>query len=147
MVDSNDNYSVNNASDERGNPPKEFLLADLAGAEQADHIFDSLVERNGEVRQTAEALRATRLSNQVSNAEITGGDLEDDLYQAEVVGEEAVGGQNPTPDQNITENLQKAMGISAMDGEPVRTHSRLEQRDNHRWELDPASAEDYSDRV
>jgi hypothetical protein len=67
------------------------------------------------------------------------------LYQAEVVGEEAVGGQTPTPDQNVTEQLLRAMGISSVDGEPVHTREKLERRDQVRWELDPLSSEDYQE--
>ncbi len=79
----------------------------------------------------------------VTHADVTGGDLDDNLYQAEVVGEEAVGGQTPTPDQNVTEKLLQAMGVASVDGEPVQTKEKLERRDRVRWELDPLSSEDY----
>ncbi len=62
------------------------------------------------------------------------------------MGEEAVGGENPTPDQNVTEDLMRSMGIDAAEGESVRTQEKLQQRDRQRWELDPASSEDYQDR-
>ena len=80
---------------------------------------------------------------ETEEADVTGGDLDNNLYQAEVVGEEAVGGQTPTPDQNVTEELLHAMGIDSVDGEAVRTKKKLEWRDNHRWELEPESSEDY----
>ena len=81
--------------------------------------------------------------NLVANADVRGGDLDDNLYQAQVVGEEAVGGQTPTPDQNVTEKLLQAMGVASVDGEPVHTREKLERRDRVRWELDPLSSEDY----
>ena len=74
---------------------------------------------------------------------MTGGDVDDNVYQAEVVGEEAVGGQTPTPDQNVSEQLLEAMGIASVEGESVHTREKLERRDQSRWELDPLSAEDY----
>jgi hypothetical protein len=63
------------------------------------------------------------------------------------VGEEAVGGDNPTPDQNVTDALLQSMGIDAADGEPVHTLDKLEWRDKKRWELDPESSEDYLDHL
>ena len=76
---------------------------------------------------------------------MTGGDVDDNVYQAEVVGEEAVGGQTPTPDQNVTEELLQAMGIASVEGESVNTREKLELRDQSRWELDPLSSEDYQE--
>ncbi len=78
-----------------------------------------------------------------SGTDLTGGDLDNDWYQASVGGEEAVGGDNPTPDQNVTEQLLHSMGVDSVDGELIYTKEKLERRDRERWELDPSSAEDY----
>ncbi len=102
-------------------------------------IFDNLVDRDTGLGRTLEKLKTTMLYG----TSVTGGDIDDDLYQAEVVGEEAVGGQTPTPDQNVTEDLLQSMGISSVDGETLRTEEKLEWRDKKRWELDPESSEDY----
>ena len=59
-----------------------------------------LVDRDTGMGRILTKLRTTMLSG----SDVTGGDLDDNLYQAEVVGEEAVGGQAPTPDQNVTED-------------------------------------------
>lgn len=75
----------------------------------------------------------------------TGGDLDSDQYQAMVAGEEAVGGTTPTPDQNVVEDLAVSAGIEIGDREILHTSEMLEQRDSHRWELDPESSEDYRD--
>lgn len=130
-------------ADRQGNAEiEELLLADLADAENADSFVDDLSGQTTSMGKTLADLQAARAS-----AEITGGDLDDDGYQAEVVGEEAVGGQTPTPDQSVTEDLQKAVGISAADGEAVRTTPKLEWRDHHPWQLRPESAEDYQQRL
>jgi hypothetical protein len=63
-----------------------------------------------------------------------------------VGGEEAVGGSNPTPDQNVTEDLLISMGIPSADGQPVQTLPDFLERDQDRWELEPESAEDYGAR-
>lgn len=81
-----------------------------------------------------------------SDAATTGGDIYSNQYQAEVVGEEAVGGTTPTPDQNVTEDLEKSVGIEMDDRAFLRTYEMLEQRDDQRWELDPQSSEDYQER-
>ena len=73
----------------------------------------------------------------------TGGDLEADKYQAKVAGEEAVGGQTPTPGQNDVDQLGKSAGIEMSDSEPLPTTEKLENRDDNRWELDSDSAEDH----
>jgi Family of unknown function (DUF6335) len=62
-------------------------------------------------------------------------------------GEEAVGGSSPTPDQDIVEEIGEAAGVSYQDAEPLRMEEKLAKRDENRWELDPASAEDYTDRI
>lgn len=40
-----------------------------------------------------------------------------------------------------------AEGLDYQDGEPLRVGEKERERDQHRWELDPASAEDYSERL
>ncbi len=78
---------------------------------------------------------------------LSGGDLDAAWDQADVSGDETVGGDNPTPDQDIVEQLGAATGISYDDSEPLHTTEKLEERDRKRWELDPASSEDYADRT
>jgi hypothetical protein len=77
---------------------------------------------------------------------VTGGDLEAAWDQAEV-GDETVGGSSPTPDQDIVEELGQALGLTYEDNEPLHTTEKVEQRDAQRWELDPASSEDYQERT
>ena len=78
--------------------------------------------------------------------EITAGDVDAD-WQRDDVGEEAVGGSAPTPDQDVVEELGEAVGLTYEDNEPLHTTEKIDERDRHRWELDPASSEDYNDRV
>ena len=99
------------------------------------------IDRTGEIARILKKLRIWG----GSSLNLTGGDLDNDRYQASVVGEEAVGGDNPTPDQNVTEQLLHSMGVDSVDGELVYTKEKLERRDRERWELDPLSAEDYQE--
>jgi asparagine synthetase B (glutamine-hydrolysing) len=77
---------------------------------------------------------------------LTGGDIDANYEQANAVGDESVGGTVATPDQDIVEELAAAVGIQTDDRSFLRTNDMLEQRDDRRWELDPMSSEDYTDR-
>ncbi len=78
--------------------------------------------------------------------EISGGDVDVDLEDAYFTGEESPGGDNPTPDQDIVDDIGKALGLEYNDDEPLKSSDKVSERDKHRWELDPASSEDYKDR-
>lgn len=78
--------------------------------------------------------------------ELTGGDVDAYWQDADAVGDEAVGGTTATPDQNVTEELEAAVGLEMDDAAFLRTNDILEERDDRRWELDPKSSEDYQER-
>jgi Family of unknown function (DUF6335) len=78
--------------------------------------------------------------------ELSGGDVDADWAGADV-GDETVGGSAPTPDQDIVEELGIAVGLTYEDNEPLHPGDKVEQRDRKRWEMDPASSEDYGKRV
>jgi hypothetical protein len=78
--------------------------------------------------------------------ELSGGDIDADWERADS-GEEAVGGENPTPDQDVVEDIGKAVGLTYQDNEPLRIDDKLSKRDESPWELDPASSVDYPRRV
>jgi Family of unknown function (DUF6335) len=77
---------------------------------------------------------------------LTGGDVDAYWQDADASGEEAVGGSASTPDQNVTEELEAAVGLSMDDAAFLRTEDILTERDNKRWELEPTSSEDYEER-
>ncbi|HJT19199.1 MAG TPA: DUF6335 family protein [Nitrospira sp.] len=78
--------------------------------------------------------------------ELSGGDMDAAWDQADV-GTETVGGSNPTPDQDIVEDVGRAVGVTYQDDEPLKFGEKVPQRDERRWELDPASSEDYDIRA
>ena len=61
-------------------------------------------------------------------------------------GEEAVGGFITTPDDDSVDEMGEAIGLVYEDNEPLHTPDKVAARDRNRWELDPASAEDYQRR-
>ena len=77
---------------------------------------------------------------------LTSGDLDADWNAAYSSGEETPGGDMPTPDQDVVEEIGRALGVEYDDSEELKGAEKIEQRDKHRWEYDPASAEDYKDR-
>jgi Family of unknown function (DUF6335) len=102
------------------------------------------IDDSGRLR---EELRESAHIDPGSSPELSGGDVDARWDQAEASGEETVGGSNPTPDQDIVDEIGRAVGITYQEGEPLRVGRKEEERDEHRWELDPASAEDYGSRT
>jgi hypothetical protein len=80
-----------------------------------------------------------------SSPALTAGDVDADWESADSTGDEAPGGDNPTPDQDRVEDIGRALGIEYADNEELKGSDKIIERDKHRWELDPASAEDYPD--
>ncbi len=81
------------------------------------------------------------------NPSLSGGDIDANWEDADV-GEEAVGGENPTPDQSDVDEIGEAMGVVYKDDEPVNTDKKLEERDKNPWELNPVSeGKEFSARV
>lgn len=81
-----------------------------------------------------------------SSPAMTGGDVDADWQEAYAVGDEAPGGDNPTPDQDRVDDIGKALGVVYEDNEELKGSDKIAERDKHRWELDPASSDDYRDR-
>jgi len=77
---------------------------------------------------------------------LSGGDVDADWRRADI-GDETVGGSAPTPDQAVVDELGEALGLTYEDNEPLDCGSKINARDRNRWELDPASSEDYRQRV
>jgi hypothetical protein len=74
------------------------------------------------------------------------GDLDLDWSDPYSSGEEAPGGDMPSPDQDVVEEIGRALGVEYEDAEELKGSEKIEERDRHRWEYDPASADDYRDR-
>jgi hypothetical protein len=78
---------------------------------------------------------------------LTGGDVDANWESAYSTGDEAPGGDMPTPDQDVVEEIGSALGLQYADNEALKGVDKIEERDRHRWELDPASSEDYRERA
>ncbi|HEY3161794.1 MAG TPA: DUF6335 family protein [Vicinamibacterales bacterium] len=111
-------------------PPSSLDLDRTASAARSGrrHVHDRL----NEYHETSPAL--------------TGGDVDADWESAASVGDEAPGGDNPTPDQDVVDDIGRAVGVQYDDNEELKGEAKISKRDKHRWELDPASSEDFKDR-
>jgi hypothetical protein len=75
--------------------------------------------------------------------ELTAGDIDAKWQDAYAVGDEAPGGDNPTPDQDRVDDIGRALGIEYKDDQELMGGDEVAERDKHRWELDPASSDDW----
>jgi hypothetical protein len=105
------------------------------------------MNRHGSAARTGrEEMAEERADHRTMTPSITGGDVDADVEDAYFTGDEAPGGDNPTPDQDVVDEIGRALGVEYQDSEELRGSEKVSDRDRHRWELDPASAEDYRDR-
>jgi hypothetical protein len=105
------------------------------------------MDRHGSAARTGRAnLRHAKHEHTETSPAMTGGDVDADWEDAYAVGDEAPGGDNPTPDQDVVDDIGRALGVEYQDNEELKGADKIADRDKRRWELDPASAEDYKDR-
>jgi uncharacterized protein DUF6335 len=102
--------------------------------------------RASAVRTGRAEIHESQREHRGMSPEITAGDVDVDVEDAYFTGDEAPGGDNPTPDQDVVDDIGKALGVEYQDAEELKAGDKVVERDRHRWELDPASSEDYKDR-
>jgi hypothetical protein len=105
-------------------------------------------ESHASAAQTGRAELIERLNEHTATSpRLTAGDIDANWEEAYSSGDEAPGGDNPTPDQDVVDEIGRALGVEYADNEELKSADKIAGRDRHRWEFDPASAEDYRDRV
>jgi hypothetical protein len=90
-------------------------------------------------------LRERLAKNTSASPALTAGDVDADWESAETVGDEAPGGDNPTPDQDVVDDIGRALGVEYDDDEELQGGAEIKERDRRRWELDPASKDKDED--
>jgi hypothetical protein len=83
----------------------------------------------------------------LADTTVTAGDLDANWANAQFSGEETPLGSSPTPDQSVVDDVARSIGVVYDDAEPLKVGEKERSRDKKRWELDPASSEDYQDRI
>ena len=131
-----------------GKSKRQFIDAGTAETEQFEPN-EEVQQEFADVQRLAdggEHFKRELAEHHSRTPELSGGDIDADWARADV-GDETVGGSSPTPGQDVVEELGEAVGLIYDDNEPLRTTEKVDQRDRNRWELDPASSEDYNYRV
>ncbi len=104
------------------------------------------LDRTASSAKSGRAEMRDKLSKSNSGgAAITAGDVDADWQSAESTGDEAPGGDNPTPDQDRVDDIGRALGVEYADDEELQGGAEIADRDLNRWELDPASKDDFDD--
>ena len=112
-----------------------------------DGIDDRIEPPVPDVTTGSQKLAERLRENNGVDPSLSGGDIDAQWDMAESQGDEAAAGSQPTPEQNDTEETAAAMGISYADDEELKVGEKERSRDEHRWELDPASSDDYQERA
>ena len=110
-------------------------------------LDDDLEPPVPDVRAGSANLAARLRDDSSADPTITAGDLDANWANAQFSGDETAVGSSPTPDQGVVDEIGTAMGIQYADGEELKVGEKEEERDRHRWELDPASSDDYAERA
>ena len=101
------------------------------------------VEDRGEVVALAREL----VGHAETSPTLTGGDVDADWWSACSTGEEAVGGSVATPDQDVVDEIGRALGVEQEADAPVTTSDEmLKARDRFRWHLERKAADDEEER-
>jgi hypothetical protein len=102
--------------------------------------------RSASAAKSGRAEMKDRLAKNTSaSPALTAGDVDADWASAETVGDEAPGGDNPTPDQDMVDEIGRALGVEYADDEELQGGTEIADRDRHRWELDPSSKDDFDE--
>ena len=85
----------------------------------------AVVARHGPPRHRRRAPDAPRSAESMREhagmtPAITGGDVDVDVEDAYFSGDEAPGGDNPTPDQDVVDDIGKALGVEYQDNEELK---------------------------
>ena len=97
------------------------------------------------IRAGHDELRSEIRKQTANSPTMTAGDVDAKWQDAYALGDEAPGGDNMTPDQDRVDDIGKALGIEYADDEELLGGEEITERDEHRWELDPASKDEDED--
>jgi hypothetical protein len=110
-------------------------------------IADEIEPPHVDVFASAAELRTRLRLNTSCDPAICAGDVDARWDMAESSGDETVGASCATPDQSVVDDIGEALGITYRDGEELWLVDKERARDTHRWELDPASSDDFTERM
>ena len=124
-------------------PPKAKLVSS-ADADLPDELLDAEIAEDLAERQQMDLAGRSSLGQRQrehasASPKLAGGDVDAAWEDETGDGEEMIGGDTPTPDQARVDDIGEGVGLTYQDDEPLNFEKVL-ARDQHRWELNPASA-------
>ena len=90
------------------------------------------MDRRGSAARTGRAELEEDRERHRGMSDLAGGDIDVDVEDAYFTGEEAPGGDNPPPDQDIVDDIGKALGVQYEDNEELRSSDKV-IGDNVQW--------------
>jgi hypothetical protein len=126
----------------RGAPPDARSKSKGKGKPRAAERVSRKIRRPRMTRTSANeastgGLLEERIAHTDSTPILSGGDVDADWQRAGSSGEEAVGGSVATPDQDVVDEIGRALGVGQASTAPVVTSGEiLQDRDRRRWELE-----------
>ena len=86
------------------------------------------MDRRPSAARTGRSEMAERLADhRTLTPAITAGDVDANVEDAYFTGEEAPGGDNPTPDQDRVDDIGRALGVQYQDDEELRGAEKLQE--------------------
>jgi len=108
-----------------------------------DSIEPSIPDVTASANRLAERLRNDPTADPV----VTAGDMDAQWESAQFSGDESPISSMTTPEANVVDDIGRSIGVTYEDNEELKAGEKERGRDIRRWELDPASSDDYIDRV
>lgn len=108
-------------------------------------IDDSIEPPVPNIAAGAQNLARRLRNNPNADPSLSAGDV-DAQWEAKANGDEQVAGSTPTPGQSDVQDMGRALGVTYEDTEELKSGEKIRERDKKRWELDPASSDDWIDR-
>lgn len=116
----------------------EAVLNDMSDFTDDEEILDDFAERQMMPTDEQGLMRRMR-QHHAESPDLSGGDVDAAWDQGADAGDETVTAE-PTPDQDRVDEMGRALGVTYEDDEPLDFAEKVLDRDDERWELDPASA-------
>lgn len=110
-------------------------------------LRDDIEPPNVDISAAAAKLNHRLQNDSLADPTITAGDVDAQWEGAQFSGDEAAVSSMPTPGQSQVDDIGAAMGVTYQDNEELKFGEKERSRDKKRWELDPASSDDYQDRL
>ncbi|HVE72338.1 MAG TPA: DUF6335 family protein [Thermoanaerobaculia bacterium] len=110
-------------------------------------LSDDIEPPNVDISAGAAKLAHRLQNDSLADPIITAGDLDAQWEGAQFSGDESAVSSMSVPGSGDVDDVGAAMGVTYADDEELKFGDKERSRDEKRWELDPASSDDYQERL